>query len=180
MKQISSSRKTLIIENKGKSLIDMKLVSTGIESRKRFYSEINQQPEEYQPKRGMMNNLYQMIRHPIEYFKPKETKMSEMKIEMKEMKTGEIELGLYQQFCKKYYPIGKLMLTNESNIEKEMIHIHDEITKWFYGNLNRNELEQIQTREGSLTRLPTFSSLSGIEKRESIQKTEKKDEEKLN
>ena len=148
MKQISSSRKTLIIENKGKSLIDMKLVSTGIESRKRFYSEINQQPEEYQPKRGMMNNLYQMIRHPIEYFKPKETKMSEMKIEVKKNEKN-VNILLSLLTGGETISLGQIHVTEKSNIETKLQKLTEEVTNFIESQLDmeKNELIQQQLRK---------------------------------
>ena len=140
----------------------------GIESRKRFYEEMNQTKEdEYQEKRGCFSEFIQRLRQPKQR-KEKElppTKISEIKLEVNDKKNGQVEIEIFQQFNKKFYPLETIRINDQCDFDKEITMIKDRIQKWIYDNLLFKEIKERNENENQpvhLTRLPTVSQLSDI------------------
>ena len=134
---------------------------TGLESRKRFYEE-HETSIKHEAKRNKCSEFCQMLLHPIEYFRPKETKVSELKFEINQLKNGEIEIVVLQYFNGKSYQLGVLRINENSDIEESMKQIEDEIHKWTYNNLTIEELKELKIVKSNVTRLPSYVELSDI------------------
>ena len=88
--------------------------------------------------------------------------MRELKIDINQLKNGEVELQISQQFQKKYYPRAVIKINENSDIDENMKDIDDQVQKWIVGNLNVHEIKSLQTEKSNLTRLATCSELSDI------------------
>lgn len=130
-------------ENLVQEFVNQEITTTGIESRKRFYEETNQESiVKHQPKRCLLSSI-------VDFFKPKQTKIGEISIAVEENKkeetvkltieTKDKQSGKLQKETKRVITMNK-----DSDIEQKMKGVSYEVTQYLVDMLECDKNSMIQ------------------------------------
>ena len=133
--------------------LDKEVTVTGVESRKRFYEETKQEEVVYQPKRGFFSSFGQMIRHPIEYFKPKQQKIGEITFDVVEdRKTQNVTITITtndkNNLAKKQQKETQRVITinKDSDIEEKMKGVSYELINYLVYSIDYDNHKMISSK----------------------------------